>query len=199
MFITLILAAIGVGGIIRATTSYVFKFPFSYEVRSYYSDDFEDDYSCDEEFEDKDIKIITVNGKRYKADYDKPATDLINGFTLLITSLILYGIHAFILSILKKQETIHTLLDKGYIFVNLLLSSIVSVIALPTTIFQVIDYAIKGIDDLSAYSRSIPGEALSTAVVIVPIWMYFLLKALQVFKKEQAAKAVATQVSEQVS
>jgi hypothetical protein len=140
-------------------------------------------------FED-DILIEETQEKCYQSDpvtyYDtefcfdsnQRKTDLINGITLFVSMAILFLIHQYALSKIKEERKIEWL-KKIYIFASLILYSIVSIIAIPTAIYQVINYLLFEMDTSMYSTPPAPAFAIAVVLVGVPLWIYFFKETVK--------------------
>lgn len=194
--ITLIVFAYGLAATINGGMSYLFGYQFSYEVSQYYNYDYNkypdmgpSDAQLQEEAVDAGWDLITYEGEKYTVDLDARKRDIITSVSLFLSCGFLFAVHQWILVQLRKDDenkSADQMFSKIYKFITLTIFSIVTVIALPTSIYQLLNYLLFGVKDLYDYARAIPGQPISTALVSVPIWLMFLN---QVMKKDSAPVA----------
>jgi hypothetical protein len=123
-------------------------------------------------------QAIKVNGSDYCFESTTIKRDFISGITLAISMVILFSIHFAGLVIINKEGK-NIILSKVYAFVSLLGYGIISIVAIPTAIYQLINYWTFPATNLADYSRAIPGQPLAIAIAATPIWIYFLYNAIK--------------------
>lgn len=190
LFISLILMVVGTGMMINSALSHLFGYAFSYQVNYYYDavpvkGETPYDYQMPS---DTSQEIMIIDGQKYTYNKTTQQRQALNGVVLLITSTIIFAIHAFILKELRKNEDEYESLDKSYIVLNLLLYSIASIVSLPMSIYGAVDYYFNSGYDFNDYSRNIPGPAIAIALVCIPIWILFIKKTLNIYLKEKHEK-----------
>lgn len=154
-FLTLIIAVIGGATAIKAALSYQFGIPFSYTL--YKANDF------------AETKIYDPNLTRLQK------TDLINGITIFISMVILFAIHQFAISRIKGKEKLQWLY-KLYTFASLILYSIIGLVSIPTSIYQLTNFLLAEPEKYVHSTPEAPAMALGVAILSVPLWIYFLKK-----------------------
>lgn len=169
IFITQIVAAVGAMMFINALFALMLGNPFSYQPQA--------KYLCDTK-----TNIETyADGTCIERDAVK--RDLVNGGTLAGSMLVLLGLHVAGLYLNGRKQKTPTI-RKLFFFTSLAVFSVVSVIAIPVAIYQVVNYLVFPQTDLDSYSRIVPGPVLATVIVFVPVWLGYLAK--MVFFKEHA-------------
>lgn len=101
--------------------------------------------------------------------------DLIQGVTLAVVGAVLWGLH----TIGRREVTppeIELFFSRAYSTVLLAIFGPVGVVFLPTGLYELLRYLLVSIDDAS---RNQPGASVATALVFVPIWMYYLMDILK--------------------
>lgn len=184
LVISVLLASLGAYLTVKSSISFVLGVPFSYEVNQRYND-YDYDYGYKSPYDDEDT--ITIDGQQYTYDADQRQVDIINGITLFATSLIVLAGHKLLLVYIERKDKNFEILDKLYTLTNLTLYSIISIIAIPGSIYQMLTYYFIENDNLSHYGRAIPGESLAIALIASPIWILFIVKALNIYRKEDKA------------
>ncbi len=181
-FLTLGIAVIGGVIAIKASTSYLLDIPFSYTLQK--ANDYQDTSNVYDprypEYQAKEIQQecyqgdpITFYDTKFCFDSDQRKTDLINGFTLFFSMVILFALHQYAISKIP-EENIITWLKKIYIFACLILYSIVGIVAIPTAIYQLTNYMLFEIKENIYKTPDAPALALATVLLVVPLWIIFL-------------------------
>ena len=119
---------------------------------------------------------------------DRPiADDVTLGVTLLATGAVICLLHVLGRKALEAKEGKSTpLLRRVYLFFMLFIFSIGGLVSLPLAVYEVAHYYVK-----SSMYRNDPSEQIASAVVIVPLWVYYLMKVLRetrAAKKEEASE-----------
>lgn len=181
--VTLAIIAYGSSLTVKASLTYPFGLEFSYnEYQIYYSTPEiaepgaparinEDEFSYPDQ---RKIEDPLVRNR-----------DLVTGITLTSTSSLIFIAHLAGLKLVKKSGTKFDL-EKIYTLFNLTLYSIAGIIALPTAIYQMINYFINDTSAITYYSETVPGEALAAAIILLPLWAVFAFEAFREFRKEKA-------------
>lgn len=175
-FLTLGIAVIGGATAIKSSLSYYFDIPFSYTLQrvNTYDPYLEYEKPLEGELEKcYEGTPVTYFDKEFCFDTNQRKSDLVNGITLFVSMVILFSIHRYAISRLKEKE-IFGWLKKIYIFASLILYSIVSIIAIPTAIYQTTNYFLFESGSNMYSTPSAPATSIAVAVLSVPLWIYFL-------------------------
>ena len=177
MAVSLAVTVIGLGISFMSLSSYILGPEFSYSLNSHYEYDstykYNTDYDYDECYDDGEV--IEVDGEKYCFNNEQRKRDFLLGMTLFISMFIIFVIHRVGLAVSSKKEKSH-FLKKLYMFVSVSVYGIASIVAIPLSLYTLIDYLAFEIKDYSSYSRPIPGQIISFALVLVPVWIYFLVR-----------------------
>lgn len=118
---------------------------------------------------------------------DPIADSVTKGVALLVTGLIFCVSHIFGRRALEKKEgKTANALRRVYLFFMLAIYSVAGLVSVPTATYLTADYYVKG----SMYFDA-PSGALATAIVVVPLWIYYLvlvLRETRASKKEETAQ-----------
>ncbi len=116
------------------------------------------------------------------------ADDVTKGFAMLLTGLVFCVSHIFGRGALEKKEgKTANALRRVYLFFMLAIYSVAGLVSVPTAVYMTANYYVKE----SAHVHA-PSGALATAIVVVPLWIYYLMLALKetrASKKEETAKS----------
>lgn len=128
-----------------------------------------------------DAKVVNIDGKEYCWDENIRKQDLINGGTIFLSMVILFALHQFGIKQTEKMKTPMWLL-KGYTFISLMLYSITGVIAIPTAIYQTVNYLLN---NTSTYSTLYaPAYSIGLVILALPLWYIFFKKTLHLKDEE---------------
>jgi heme/copper-type cytochrome/quinol oxidase subunit 2 len=192
-FITLIVGAFGLANAVKAGLSYPLEYQFSYNLDYGYSSTaptpelkggsmYEDPYY-------KDRDKLFIDGRTYYVDYKVRQRDVVNGLTIFISMILLFAVHRVALTFVEPKDEGFNGLKKFYNFLSLIVYSLIGIIALPTAIYSLMNYYFLDTDTMYSYSRSVPGEPLAIAIVMVPLWILFLVQVIMQYRKAPAAVA----------
>jgi hypothetical protein len=186
--LTLAIAVVGGVTAIKAGLSYPFGIPFSYTL--YKANTIEETRKYDPTITEDNFEIcndgepLVLDENTYCFNEQRQVTDLLNGLTIFVSMVILFAIHQYALSKIKKGYQIKWLY-KVYTFISLILYSIAGLVSIPMSIYQITNYLIA---DPSTYSYNTP-EAPATAIAIVlltvPLWILFLNRTINIKEKEE--------------
>lgn len=190
-FITLILVVVGGATLIRSALSYAIDISFSYPLtapnnvepamtKPVYPED--SMYTIPECYNGTTMEI---KGQKVCFDEESRKQDLINGTTLLISMAIIFAIHQYGIYLSEKKSKLMWL-KKIYLFTNLVIFSIAGIISIPTSIYAAINYYLFS-SDLTLYNRQIPGISIGIVILVLPLWIYFLIKT-QRLQEDQEEK-----------
>jgi hypothetical protein len=123
----------------------------------------------------------------YFDSYEPLADDVTLGIALLVTGLAfcishIFGRRAFE----KKEKQPATALRRVYLFFMLTIYSITGLISLPMAAYETARHFING-----SLSWENPAAALATAIVVLPLWIYYLvlvIRETRTSKKEETAQ-----------
>ena len=177
-FLTLGIAVIGATTTLRAAISYKVEIPFSYTLQRVNTEI----NSMPEKIEGEESipecyygQPITFYEKTFCFDSAQRKTDLINGVTILISMIILFAIHQYAIYKIPKKDIIHWL-KKIYLFLSLILYSVVGIIAIPTAIYQLTNYLLFEPVDTMYSTPYAPAVPIFVVLISVPLWIFFLKK-----------------------
>jgi hypothetical protein len=179
-FITLIFTVIGAANITKAGLSYPFGIDFSYTL--YKAQSFEEgaryDYppmKADMFQECTNAEPVSIDGTRFCVDYGQRTSDLINGVTMLLSMSILFLIHQLMITRIDPKKTLPWL-QKLYTFASLILYSVMGIISIPVSIYQLTNYLIFQPETYTYSTPTAPAMAIAVALLSVPLWIFFLVK-----------------------
>jgi uncharacterized membrane protein YdjX (TVP38/TMEM64 family) len=174
-FISLAVSVIGGTMLLRAGASYAFGISFSYDTPAITgAESTLKDPEMDAIAPDcYDGDVITINNQKVCFNEDNRKQEIITGATFLISMLMIFGLHQFALNRLEKKEKTPWL-KKIYTFVSLILYSIVGVIIIPTSIYQLATHLLYRVNDVTLYDA--PGTTIGILIMTLPVWIYLLVK-----------------------
>jgi hypothetical protein len=110
--------------------------------------------------------------------------DLIQGTTMVVVGGVLWPLHAWgRRRIVRLGDSASSFFAKAHLTLLLVLFSLIGVISLPLAIYEALRYLLPE-DDLTF--RPAPGGTVATALVFVPLWLYYLWTALHRMRRETA-------------
>lgn len=174
-FITLVIAVYGGSLLIKSGASYAFGIPFSYDLYAVTSegsivkDPTMDSYITDCYYG----KSTTISNQNVCFDENTRKQDLINGATFFVSMLLIFGVHQFALRRLEKKS-VTPWLKKAYTFISLFVYSIVSIVIIPTSIYQLANHLLYRVNDITISGA--PGTAIGILILVLPLWIYFLVR-----------------------
>lgn len=184
-FITLGVLVIGAGLTAKALLSYKVSIPFSYSLFKVNNreDVVKFDGMVEEDFKEcYEGEPIEVYGSKFCFNKSLRKTELITGITLIISMSILFAIHQFAISKIKRENRI-LWLKKTYTFLSLILYSIVGLITIPTSIYLLTNYLL--FEPTTEMYSTPPSPAMTCTIMIIsiPLWIYFLNRTIQLKEK----------------
>ena len=122
---------------------------------------------------------------------DRPiANDVTLGVTLLATGAVICLLHVFGKKALERKEGKTTpLLKRVYLFFMLSIFSVGGLVSLPLAIYETARYYVEHGEEYMYWND--PSGQIAAAVVIVPLWVYYLMRVLRetrAAKKEEASE-----------
>lgn len=120
-----------------------------------------------------DEGIIEYQGEKYVYSANQYKADMIDGLTMFVSLLLIYAIHRFL--ILKADTDKNSFLKKAFNFTGLAQYGILSVVAIPIGVYDVIKYLTEDLN-LASYNRALPGASLAVLIFVVPAWIVFLAR-----------------------
>ena len=125
------------------------------------------------------------------------ANDLTLGVTLLFTGGAICLLHVFGKKALERKEGKSTpLLRRVYLFFMLSVFSIGGLVSLPLAIYQTAHYYVRQIEDYSYWND--PSGSIAVAVVVVPLWIYYLMRVMRDTRAAKNAESSEEGVSSTV-
>jgi hypothetical protein len=187
-FITLAILVVAGTTAIKAAASYPFGIDFSYTL--YKANDFVEQEEYEtllsregfQECYEGEVKII--NETRYCVNYSQRITDLVNGITIFLSMTILFLIHNFAIRKINKKDKI-TWLPKIYNFASLILYSLIGIIAIPVSIYQLTNFFLFNKQISSYATPEAPAMALSITILVIPLWIFFLKQTAKLKENQE--------------
>jgi hypothetical protein len=105
--------------------------------------------------------------------------NIINGSSMAMIGLSLLIVHYFGRKWMETKQESSDMMRRVYLFVGLIIFTLVTLISLTAGIPETLRYALLG-NELGEES---PGETLSIAIVALPIWIFYLIETI---RKERA-------------
>ena len=102
-------------------------------------------------------------------------TSLINGLSLTLIGGFLFLVHLFGRRWVEAQDERSDLLRRLYLLAGLAIFAVVTIVSLAAGIPETLRYALLD----SNPGEESPGEPLSLAIVILPIWLFFLVATIR--------------------
>ena len=116
------------------------------------------------------------------------AEDVTLGVTVMGTGAVICLLHVLGKKALEAKEgTATPLLKRVYLFFMLSIFSLGGLVALPLAIYGIAHYYVEPIEEYMYHSD--PSGQIAAAVVIVPLWVYYLMRVL---RETRAAKKEET-------
>lgn len=109
--------------------------------------------------------------------------DLIQGITLTVVGAVLWGLH----TIGRRQvtpEDVEPFFSRAHSTVLLAIFGIVGVVALPVSLYELLRFFIITVDADQNFRSQPPGASVATALVFVPVWIYYLADILRRTRRE---------------
>lgn len=185
--ISLLAIFFGISGITKAVASDVFGRDFSYYN---YTDTIRSEPISKESLapgvdEVDEEKIQAENAKREKERIESLyQEDLYNGLSMLVVGVLFLGVHVFGWRKLESDaERSESVLHKGYIILQLVAFSIITLITLPLGVSQALRFALG---QSKPEYNIVPGEPLSIAIWATPIWLFFVWLTIRTLRRQEA-------------
>ena len=109
-------------------------------------------------------------------------TSLINGMSLTAIGGFLWLVHFFGRRLVETPDQSSGSLRKLYLMVALIIFAITTIVSLSTGIPETLRYAML---DITPGEES-PGEALSIAIVGLPVWIFYLVTTIRTLRTPPA-------------
>ena len=171
-FVAIIALGTGVMYTVRGGMAQYFGLDFSYRQQQVSAKMVYDPMLEDYKEEDVDYE--------FEKDIDKK--DIIRGITLIVVSTPILFLHLYGVKVLEKQEKAMEFVKRIYLLIGLVVFAIVGIITLPIGIYETLQYFLTE-QATDVWAKTIPGEALATAIAFVPIWIYYLISYLNLTNK----------------
>jgi len=171
---TLAIAVVGGTILLKSASSYAFGIPFAYDT--YEINDGEQVQVKDPDAQIPDCyegETTKINGQNVCFDDNKIKQDLINGGIIFFSMIILFTIHMIGIKMIEKKNVTEWL-KKAYIFISLILYSLVGIVTVPIAIYQLSTHLLYRVEDITKYEA--PGTALALLILVLPLWIYYLVK-----------------------
>jgi len=187
---TILVMAFGAAQTVTAGSSYLFGYQFSYRPDQYYErtapviDQTKGgEVVPPQVYENNDV--VEINGQKYYINKKQQLRDLVNGITLFVIGAMLFAIHRFALRFLHDKEIHQSMLHRSYMLINLILFSVLGIVSIPTAVYQLINYFFLDANQLDSYTRALPGEAIGVVFAATPLWIWFLMQTIMMYRKDK--------------
>lgn len=182
--ISLLAAFFGLSSVTKALASDAFGRDFSYY--NYAEIMIQEPISKDAT--DPDVDEEKLRAENIKREQERVESlyqeDLFNGLSMLVVGLLFLGVHVYgWQKLATATERSKSILHKGYIILQLATFSIITLIALPLGVGQVMRYALG---QSNAEQSIVPGEPLSIAIWSTPIWLFFVWLTIRTLRHQEA-------------
>ncbi len=109
---------------------------------------------------------------------------ILNGLSFTLVGGVVLGLHLWGRRRLESEEEHSSMLNRSYLILLLVIFSVAALIALPSAVFDTLQYYI--LDSVDEFRQGRPGSRLATAIVTVPAWAYFLNATLGILRRQEA-------------
>ena len=114
---------------------------------------------------------------------------LVHGATATVLGAVLWPLHAWGRRRLSgAEDSLNAFLDRVFLVIPLVLFSLIGLISLVMAIFQLASFLI--VPARGAAFQTPPGAAIATAVVFVPLWVYYLRRASRQGERPAASEGL---------
>lgn len=187
--VSIITLAVAVGSLastLRASASYI-DTPFAYTLyEAQYPISFEEreditpiEFKEEQRFCQDNEDYIEIDNRLYCFNQKRVNVEIITGLIITLIMTTLFIIHQRALSNIKKRTQ---WLENTYTLLSLVGYSIVSIIALVTSISLTSNYIVYTHGDWS--TKDAPALIIATALITIPIWISFIIKTTRLLKKD---------------
>lgn len=175
--ITLTVALFSGAFLIQAGSSYIAPLNFSYSL---YPANMMTEVKKIEEYEieecNLDDEVVMVEDNKYCWNENTRREGIINGMTIFISMVLLFLLHQMGIKKTKKLETPEWLI-KGYTFISLMIYSVTGVVAIPSAIYQTVNYLFTKVGQYS--TQYAPAYSIGLILLTLPLWYIFFKKTLE--------------------
>ena len=112
---------------------------------------------------------------------------ILNGLSFTLVGGVVLGLHLWGRRRLESEEERSSMLNRSYLILLLVIFSIAALIALPSAVFDTLQYYI--LDSGDEFRQGRPGSRLAAAIVTVPAWAYFLNATLGILRRQERQDA----------
>ena len=183
-FFSLILASASIAVILNASFASKFGVQFSYSIREpyeQYSEKEQDSNDTEKKCFSTGEEII-IDGKNYCIEKDAVRKDMIGGVSIAIPMIIIFVVHTVGIIAVERKYVVMWI-KKGYRFISLIFFSIVGLISTSIAINKLVQFFILKPEDITEIST--PGIPLSIALVVLPLWIYFLISTNKIKEEKE--------------
>ncbi len=124
------------------------------------------------------------NARRVERQYKE---DLIASITTVVVGGVVWAVHTYGRRRLQAEDALDDFLSKSYATTMLVIFGLVGMVGLTMGINELLRYYLIEPDQFSR--RQSPGDAVSTALVFVPIWFYYVLTTLKRGRAEASTES----------
>lgn len=166
LFISSLILLVGGGLLLKAALSHPLGMEFSYRGQPIYAE---------VEPEMVQWEPPPFEGIEYREE--ERLRDLLNGATLVGVGALSLGLHWILRNRVESQEErSHSFLNKAYLMVSGVVYGGLSLVLIPTGLYQLIEFYLvpRGDPEQTLWSWPIPGDTLGYAFVALVLWLWIL-------------------------
>lgn len=188
-FFSLIMASASIAVILNASLASKYGVQFSYQLTKPYEEYPEKESAPHQNQRENEKKCfspdeeITIDGKNYCIEKDAVKKDIIGGISIAIPMILIFAIHTIVIMLVEKKYVV-IWIKKGYRFISLIFFSIVGLISTSIAINKLVQFFFLKPENFTEISR--PGIPLSIALVVLPLWIYFLISTNKIKERKEA-------------
>ena len=112
---------------------------------------------------------------------------VLNGLSFTLVGGAVLGLHLWGRRRLESEEERSGMLNRSYLILLLVMFSVAALVALPSAVFDTLEYYI--LDSGDEFRQGRPGSRLAAAIVTVPAWVYFLNATLRILRRQEKQDA----------
>ena len=108
---------------------------------------------------------------------------ILKGVSFTLVGVMILGLHSWGRRRLETEDDRRGMLHRGYLVLLLVIFGVITLVTLPSAIFDTLRFYI--LEQADEFGRSVrPGEPLAVAIVSLPVWSYYLNVMLRLVRRQ---------------
>lgn len=193
LFISSLIVLVGGGLLVKAALSYPLRMEFSYRGRAVYAEATPQAPAAPTVVEEPEVERLWEAPSIEAIEYPQAdrLRDVLNGATFVAVGGLFFGLHRAVRKRVESEsERSVSFLNKAYLMVSAVVYGGLSLVLIPTGLYQLFEFYLvpRGELEETLWSRPVPGDILGYALVALALWLWVLPQLLKTLRLEESGE-----------